>query len=426
MSNSKNDNAWEKIFDKYKILKEIENKIEFVITAKQINEFREARLMTKFDYSSQLPSLFSDNTLSILPISRGSYIISNFEMFESFDDNEVDIIKMEFPTYLESIDYTNITSESTALNCAYVSGILQHFVAEQDLQPTVSGRMSSLSFSFDINAKNLLLNVKVDNSQIEVDGGYEGGNSLNLIEAKNSLSKDFIIRQLYYPYRLWSNKITKNVRSIFLTYTNGIFHLREYTFENINHYNSIKLVKQQKYAIKDEVINLESIQKILYESRTIEEPKVPFPQANSFERIINLCELLNENLSLTKGDITENYDFDERQTNYYSDAARYLGLIDKKNENGRVVFSLTKKGSELFKISITKRQIELARLILSHSAFKRTLDLYFKNAKPPAINEITKIMKESELYQVKSDETFSRRASTVLKWVNWIVELIEE
>ena len=173
MSNSKNDNAWEKIFDKYKILKEIENKNEFVITAKQINEFREARLMTKFDYSSQLPSLFSDNTLSILPISRGSYIISNFEMFESFDDNEVDIIKMEFPTYLESIDYTNITSESTALNCAYVSGILQHFVAEQDLQPTVSGRMSSLSFSFDINAKNLLLNVKVDNSQIEVDGGYE-------------------------------------------------------------------------------------------------------------------------------------------------------------------------------------------------------------------------------------------------------------
>ena len=152
---------------------------------------------------------------------------------------------------------------------------------------------------------------------------------MNLIEAKNSLSKDFIIRQLYYPYRLWSNKITKNVRSIFLTYTNGIFHLREYTFENINHYNSIKLVKQQKYAIKDEVINLESIQKILYESRTIEEPKVPFPQANSFERIINLCELLNENLSLTKGDITENYDFDERQTNYYSDAARYLGLIDK-------------------------------------------------------------------------------------------------
>lgn len=225
MSDSKNDNAWEKIFDKYKILEGIKNNNQFVITSKQINEFREARLMTKFDYRSQLPSLFLENTLSILPISRGSYIISDFEMFESFDDNEIDVIKMDFPAYLESIDYKNITSESTALNCAYVSGILQHFIEDQELQPTVSGRMSSLSFSFDINSKNFLLNVKVENSQIEVDGGYEGGNSLSLIEAKNSLSKDFVIRQLYYPYRLWSNKITKNVRSIFLTYTNGIFHL---------------------------------------------------------------------------------------------------------------------------------------------------------------------------------------------------------
>lgn len=426
MSNSKNDNAWEKIFDKYKIIKEIENKNKFVITAKQINEFREARLMTKFDYSSQLPSLFSDNKLSILPISRGSYIISNFEMFESFDDNEIDVIKMDFPTYLESIDYKNITSESTALNCAYVSGILQHFVEEQGLQPTVSGRMSSLSFSFDINAKDFLLNVKVDNSQIEVDGGYEGSNSLNLIEAKNSLSKDFIIRQLYYPYRLWSNKITKNVRSIFLTYTNGIFHLREYTFENINHYNSIKLVKQQRYAIRDEVINLESIQKILHETRIIEEPRIVFPQADSFERVINLSELLNENILLSKESITENYDFDKRQTDYYSNAAMYLGLVEKKRENKQVFCSLTKKGSDLFKLSITKRQIEFTRLILSHLAFRRTLECYFGNAKPPTINEIVKIMKESDLYGIKSDETFHRRASTISSWINWIVELIEE
>ncbi len=426
MSDSKNDNAWEKIFDKYKILEGIKNNNQFVITSKQINEFREARLMTKFDYRSQLPSLFLENTLSILPISRGSYIISDFEMFESFDDNEIDVIKMDFPAYLESIDYKNITSESTALNCAYVSGILQHFIEDQELQPTVSGRMSSLSFSFDINSKNFLLNVKVENSQIEVDGGYEGGNSLSLIEAKNSLSKDFVIRQLYYPYRLWSNKITKNVRSIFLTYTNGIFHLREYIFENINHYNSIKLVKQQKYAIRDEVINLESIQKILHETRVIEEPIIAFPQADSFERVINLCELLNENISLSKESITENYDFDKRQTDYYSNAAIYLGLVEKKCENKQVFCYLTKKGSDLFKLSITKRQIEFTRLILSHLAFRRTLECYFRNAKPPTINEIVKIMKESNLYNVGTDTTFHRRASTVSRWVNWIVELIEE
>jgi hypothetical protein len=43
----------------------------FEITAIQINEFREAGLMTKFDHSINLPKIFSDNGLAILPITRG-------------------------------------------------------------------------------------------------------------------------------------------------------------------------------------------------------------------------------------------------------------------------------------------------------------------------------------------------------------------
>ncbi|MCX7068577.1 MAG: hypothetical protein NTW85_12935 [Methylococcales bacterium] len=422
---SKNNISWRSIFCKYKILETINNNGKFVITSSQINEFREARLMTKFDYKSQLPSVFLENSLSILPISRGSYIISDFETFKDFDDNEVDIIKIDFPSYLESIDYRNITSESTALNCAYVSEIIHDFVDDEQLKPTVSGRMSSLSFNFDINCKNSLLNIRVDNSQIEIDGGYEGASTLSLIEAKNSISENFIIRQLYYPYRLWSNKVTKNVKSLFLTYTNGVFHLREYIFEDINHYNSIKLVRQKKYAIRDEMINIESIQKILNEIRITAEPEIPFPQADSFERVINLCELLNENTFLSKEYITENYDFNERQTNYYSDAGRYLGLIDKK-ENGQVIYFLTDRGSELFKLPITKRQIEFVKLILSHLVFKRTLEHYFEKADSPSKTEIIEIMKESNLYRVKSDTTFYRRASTISRWTNWIMELIEE
>lgn len=74
---TKNDIAWEQLFDKYDILSHIEREIAVEITASQINEFREARLMTKFDHKRNLPKLFSKNHLSILPISRGSYLISN-------------------------------------------------------------------------------------------------------------------------------------------------------------------------------------------------------------------------------------------------------------------------------------------------------------------------------------------------------------
>ena len=82
---SKLDQSWEKLFDKYKILDEINKNTVFEITAKDINEFREARLMTKFDHSSQLPSLFRNNKLSILPVTRGSYIIGRFNLFHTFE-----------------------------------------------------------------------------------------------------------------------------------------------------------------------------------------------------------------------------------------------------------------------------------------------------------------------------------------------------
>lgn len=426
MSNSKNNIAWKKLFEKHKISEKVNDKGFYEIKASAINEFREARLMTKFDFKSQLPEIFSNNNFSILPISRGSYVISDIDTFQDFENNETAITKIDFPNYLESIDFNNITSESTALNCAYVSGIIEDFVQDEELKPTVSGRMSSLAFDFNINSKKSLLNINVNNSQIEIDGGYEGIESLNLIEAKNSISKDFLIRQVFYPYKLWENKITKKVRPLFLTYSNGIFHFREYVFEDPTHYNSLKLIREKKYAIRDGAINLELIQKTLNQVKIVKEPTIPFPQADSFERVINLCELLNENKVLNREYITDNYDFNVRQTNYYTDAGRYLGLIDKKQENGEIIYFLTESGQKLFNLSIIDRQQKFIELVLSHLVFNKVLKLYFKKSESPSWNEIVEIMKESNLYKVNSESTFKRRSSTISSWINWILDQVEE
>ncbi|MBL7719552.1 MAG: hypothetical protein JNL72_11995 [Flavipsychrobacter sp.] len=251
MSDSKNNTAWEQLFAKHNIVENVLSKGHYIISSSDINKFREARLMTKFDHESQLPRLFSKNNLSILPISRGSYIISTFEAFKQFDSEEIPVTKIDFPYFLESLNYKEINSEATAINCAFVSGMLADFISDIDLNPTVSGRMSSQSFKFNINCSNTILNISVENSQIEIDGGYESTHALNLIEAKNYISKDFLIRQLYYPFRLWSSRITKKIRNIFLTYTNGIFHFREYKFTDVNHYNSLRLVNQKKYIFKE-------------------------------------------------------------------------------------------------------------------------------------------------------------------------------
>lgn len=425
MTKSKNDIAWEKIFEKYRILDRLANNDRVSISSMEINEFREARLMTKFDHRSQLPELFVEHKLSILPTSRGTYEIGTFETFCDFNKEDVEIVTVNFPTFLESIDYKDITSESTAINCAFISEILHDFTGEEKLFPTVSGRMSSSSFDFAINSKQETFRISVENSQVEIDGGFEGDNSLNLIEAKNYISDDFLIRQLYCPYRLWSNKITKHVRPIFLTYSNGIFDLREYEFTKPELYNSIRLLQHKRYAVQERDINIENIQNILDTVQVINEPKLPFPQADSFERVINLCELLKQKGFISKEDITHNYDFDHRQTDYYSNAAKYLGLIETRCENQQIGCALTEDGIRIFNLPIVERQLEFVRLILSRAAFKNTLNLYFDKGDVPTKDEVIEIMKNARLYNIDSEQTYRRRASTVISWINWILELIE-
>lgn len=251
---------------------------------------------------------------------------------------------------------------------------------------------------------------------------------MNLIEAKNYISSDFLVRQIYYPYKLWSNKIQKQVRPIFLTYSNGVFHLREYSFSNINHYNSLVLVKHKKYVVQEGSFNLETLSEIIDKTKKVIEPEIPFPQADSFERVVNLCELLNQRDFITKEEITENYDFDARQTDYYSNAGKYLGLIEigKDPVSGQIGCYLTNLGKQVFNLNLFDRQKEFVKLIVSHSAFKQTLKSYLENGEMPNREEIVEIMRKSKLYNINSTSTYFRRASTIVGWTNWIMNQIEE
>lgn len=312
-----------------------------------------------------------------------------------------------------------------AINCAYISGIFADFIKDVHLLPTVSGRMSSKSFDFNIkNLKNKnKMNIKVVNSQIEIDGGYEGLNSLTLIEAKNSISADFLIRQLYYPFRLWSKNVVKKVIPVFMVYSNGIFNLYKFEFSDPNNYNSLLLKEQKRYSFESFDIELDDILEIQNSVKIIDDPRIPFPQADKFERVINLCELLNDKMELTREEITYNYDFNIRQTNYYTDAGRYLGLIDKKRESGIIKYFLTINGKNLFKLKFKERQLKFVELILSHKAFHNCLKLYLDLLKMPSKNEVIEIMKDSDLYNIGKISTFERRASSISGWINWILGL---
>lgn len=428
MSNSSlNDIAWEKLFNKYDILRHIESKGFFNISATQIKEFREPRLMAKFDHTINLPKLFADNKLAILPITRGDYVISHFDAYHKFETATSPITKVSLPAHIQSLDSTNIPSEAIALNCAVASGIIADFMEDSDIAATVSGRMGSGTFSFNIGdtKTGCVRQVTVNNSQIEIDAAYEGISSLALLEAKRDLSEDFLIRQLYYPFRVWHSRVTKLVKPIFLVYSNGIYSLFEYTFEDPNNYSSLRLVKQRNYSVENTAISVADIQSVLENAAIVDEPKIPFPQADKFERIINLCELVSAQ-ELSRTDVTERYAFDARQTNYYTDAARYLGLLEKRKENRTPMYSISEAGQRILNLGFKQRQLAYCNSILSHKAFNSSLRLYLQTGVMPSTNEIISIMKQSNLYHVKSDTTYERRLTSIKGWINWIISLINE
>ena len=70
--------------------------------------------------------------------------------------------------------------------------------------------------------------------------------------------------------------------------------------------------------------------------------------------------------------------------------------------------------------------LDFCRRILRHKVFADVLKRYFESGVMPSSGEITRLMKQSDIYKVESDDTFKRRASTIRGWIEWIVGLINE
>ena len=109
-----NDSSWEALFRKYDILSRIEADGQCFISANQIKEFREPRLMTKFDHRVNLPQLFADNGLAILPVTRGDYVIAPFAAYHDFEPPQGAPTRVRLPVGLQSLAPRFLVSEAIA------------------------------------------------------------------------------------------------------------------------------------------------------------------------------------------------------------------------------------------------------------------------------------------------------------------------
>lgn len=421
---SKNDEAWSLFFKKTDTLTQIQKVGHAIVTASDLKKIakREPRLMAKQDTLKSRPSVFKEHELAIVPIKNGVYVLfrdpehKSFYEFSNRESNlrieiyESDVDLHSFDTYVRDKGLT----ESQAIDFAFVSSLLKTFLGEQSMHLTIRGRSRSGEFQFKLPTSNH--GIKVSGVQIEVDAGYETNRSICLIEAKVGRRDDFHVRQLFYPYLEWSRRSSKRIRPVFLTYTNSKYYL--YEFELSSEFGELEIVQHRGFSINESPIARIDLVS-LYDAIGLEpEPDgVPFPQANDLDKVVDLVMLIEGDIR-TKSEIADSFEFDERQADYYANAARYLGLVDRYGSE----FQLTAQGREFLGIeTLASRTHFLLSQMLRRPALRQAiqhLEYRKMNVERISDHEIAGII---EANTDLSGSTPGRRASTVRSWMNWIV-----
>jgi hypothetical protein len=426
---NKND-AWTELFRRHRILEEVESRGVCQISSREINELHEARLMTKFDHYVQLPEIFKRNRLTIQPNTRGTYLIGMFDSYAKvLDDPSVPIEGLPFPRRIETINPAHLYSESAVLLCAYYTGIIER-VLGREAALTVFGRLSAGNFDYRIRNKQTgaLHEIKVEGAQVEIDAGFEADDMFAIVEAKNETVRDFHVRQLYYPYRAWLARTGKQIVPVFLSYSNAdsVFSFHVFRFSDPQLYNSIELIEQRKFRVVPSAVEACDVLAALDRARPGPEPAgVPFPQADKFARVVDLLtQLYDASGALSHEYITSNYAFTSRQTLYYTDAARYLGLVERGGGKSRSgTYALTARGARIMSLPPQERNLALVECILKRKVFRRTLELHLEQGARPAAERVEEFIRR--VRPELTDDTIERRAKTVLSWADWMVKLSE-
>lgn len=392
------------------------------ITAKSLKSIgqREPRLMAKLDSLSDRPKVFEEFGLNILPSERGTYIVfkdPNNRSYFSLPSQvqtappEQHISRVELELF-DSIPKTASYTEFQAIDVAHLSGLLNAFCNEGDLELTTRGRMSSGEFDMWLPEVEHMVHIK--NAQIEIDSAYEAQSAIPLIEAKTGFRSDFNVRQLQYPYLYLSALSKKRVVPILLAYSNGQYQLSEFSIGA--HFGQLEMIRQNYYVINEpSVVNVDLEQLIRSIPPEPEPSDIPLPQANDLNKVIDVVCLVEQGVTELP-EITETLGVVERQAYYYGDAAKYLGYLAGKRAITTDGASLAQEKSRLGRVQMLLRRM-LTRPVLRDSILY--LESRGFSIESVDSNDLAEIIKRH-----RSDvtgDTVVRRVSTIRNWLRWLL-----
>jgi hypothetical protein len=246
---TKKQEAWTAILAEYGL--ELDRYVSPPVTADQIKQAtdgEEPRIVCSMDSRASVPDVLRERGLFVLSVRNGEYRLVEGKGYEDLPPIDDAPEPWSHEIGFDLVTRHGGSGEDPYLLHAYNTGLLSDFTGIDSLYQTTAGRRYSTRFEFTVGPSRSLT---VDGVQFQVDGLFEGPDDIVVVEAKAGARDDFIIRQLYYPYRHYKEQTDKNIRTIFFVHdeTNGIYNFWEYRFNDPSDYASIELQQAEKFQI---------------------------------------------------------------------------------------------------------------------------------------------------------------------------------
>lgn len=423
-SENKQETAWRLVAENSPLLVEVEKQGYFVVKAEDLKLWgnREPRLMAKLDSLSDRPAVFKQNSLNMLPLDRGTYVVFRdtdnkcyFKMPDSYDKSVVNVFRPPPDLlHLDTLSQSLCSGESEAVDLAFHSLLLGSFCGGAGLRLTRRGRFGSGFFPLTLPGSTHA--PRIQNAQIEVDSVFEGDDAILLIEAKIGFRADFHIRQLHYPYMWLKTRSHKPVHPILLCYSNGEFQLSEFELSNV--FGDVRLVRQEYFVIDEPAVTPIRLEHILrWAPSAVEDMDIPFPQADDLDKVIDTVRAVQDGVTQTD-ELVSKFGYVERQAGYYVNAARYLGFLTPGKQPAATMVghrlvterNRVNRTEMVLKGIVARPALREAVVLLKNCSFKPEnvaqgdLKLLIAVARPDI-----------------AGDTINRRAVTVHNWLRWLV-----
>jgi hypothetical protein len=388
----------------------------------------EPRKVAKIDSRAELPTSLSNdgNPYFVMPVKFSRYALVPGDGYHDLEYPQLSAEDFE-PTHTVPHTVALGNGESAAVWTALYSGLLSKITNSSTLASTLHNERHRLHLPA-IRYREAW-QIEVDGAQLEVDAGFEGEAAVYLFECKAWSQKQllsFNVRQLFFPYWYVRNQLTSlgveiPIHLFFLNLepSTRVYRWWEYKFddEDPTDYSSLTRVRQGAYRIsrRPPVLAVERLMGLITEpaSRTRY-----VPQANDVAKVQAVVKKVGDGVDSVRA-LTAWFDFDSRQTHYYTEAAEELGFLKRTRARP---YEQTELGVKLASIPPDQAAALLLSRALTLPIFRNIID----KLSDPRFGPVSQSIIARWIPEVSegryNGETARRRAECVVQWCRWIGE----